>query len=596
MPLTLELNFPSSLEDLSKLKLMSKSTLSFVLMSIGLLIFAMLPKASATLIKSFQGGSPAKQSKKKAEPQWWVIPILNATVSLIFATSVFSHLNSPHSLHPVIWSACIVYFLGFFGIGFVDSHELQSRPSVFGLSDLVRKEAAKTEPLRRKNEGGYEHDFVKVCGGGEFGKSQPPIAIAVPTSPSGYKSLSNEELANLVLSQQIKDHTLEKILNPKRAVQVRRIVFSKTLQDHTAIESIPSEPSLDYSKVYGANCEICVGYIPLPVGMAGPLMLNGEKVFIPMATTEGCLVASTNRGCKAITASGGCKAFIVNDGITRAPCLKCLSAEQAVALAKWSEGEGSQALKNSFESTTSFGKLVGIKPTVAGKNVYLRLKCFSGDAMGMNMVSKGALALISTLLAKFPDVVLVALSGNMCTDKKPSAINWIEGRGKSVVIECTIKKEVVDKTLKTTVDKIVDVNLQKNLIGSAMSASVGGYNAHAANNVTAVFLATGQDPAQNVESSNCITLFEKNAEGDLWMSCTMPSIEVGTVGGGTGLAAQSACLKAIGVKGGGEAPGDNAKKLAMVVAGAVMAGEISLIAALAANTLVSAHMAHNRKK
>lgn len=175
------------------------------------------------------------------------------------------------------------------------------------------------------------------------------------------------------------------------------------------------------------------------------------------------------------------------------------------------------SLLGSFESTTSFGKLTGIKATVAGKNVYLRLKCFSGDAMGMNMISKGALALISTLLDKFPTVVLVALSGNMCTDKKPSAINWIEGRGKSVVIECTIKKEIVQNTLKTTVDKIVDVNLQKNLIGSAMSASVGGYNAHAANNVTAVFLATGQDPAQNVESSNCITLFEKNAEGDLWM-------------------------------------------------------------------------------
>ena len=130
-----------------------------------------------------------------------------------------------------------------------------------------------------------------------------------------------------------------------------------------------------------------------------------------------------------------------------------------------------------------------------------------------------------------------------------------------------------------------------------MSGSIGGFNAHAANNVTAVFLATGQDPAQNVESSNCITLFETTPEGDLWMSCTMPSIEVGTVGGGTTLPAQRSMLAAIGCAGGDRAdPGANAKKLACVVAGAVMAGELSLIAALAANTLVSAHMQHNRKK
>jgi len=148
---------------------------------------------------------------------------------------------------------------------------------------------------------------------------------------------------------------------------------------------------------------------------------------------------------------------------------------------------------------------------------------------------------------------------------------------------------------QTTVDAIVHVNIQKNLIGSAMSSAVGGFNAHAANNVTAVFLATGQDPAQNVESSNCITLMSKEPNGDLHMTCTMPSIEVGTVGGGTSLPAQSACLKAIGVKGGGKTPGANAQKLAHVVAGAVMAGELSLLAALAANTLVAAHMTHNRK-
>jgi len=183
----------------------------------------------------------------------------------------------------------------------------------------------------------------------------------------------------------------------------------------------------------------------------------------------------------------------------------------------------------------------------------------------------------------------------MCTDKKAAATNWIEGRGKSVVVEATIPKDIVRTILKTDVDAIVSTNIQKNLVGSAMAGVVGGFNAHAANIVTAIFLATGQDPAQNVESSNCITLMEKTEEGDLWISCTMPSIEVGTVGGGTGLPAQSACLKVIGCKGGGQTPGDSAKQLAHVVAAATMAGELSLIAALASNTLVQAHMKHNRK-
>ena len=269
---------------------------------------------------------------------------------------------------------------------------------------------------------------------------------------------------------------------------------------------------------------------------------------------------------------------------------------EAADLKLWCEEPQNFAeLKKAFESTTSFGKLRSINPTVAGKNVYLRLVCFSGDAMGMNMVSKGTLAVIETLQRVFPMLELVALSGNMCTDKKAAATNWLEGRGKSVVVEAVIPKEVVRSTLKTTVAAMIHTNLHKNLIGSAMAGTMGGFNAHASNIVTAIFLATGQDPAQNVESSNCITLMEETDEGDLWMSCTMPSIEVGTVGGGTSLDAQSACLQTIGCKGGGQTPGENAQKLATVVAASTMAGELSLLAALAANTLVQAHMTHNRK-
>jgi hydroxymethylglutaryl-CoA reductase (NADPH) len=429
-------------------------------------------------------------------------------------------------------------------------------------------------------------------------------SISSNTNNLNLKDLSNEELATLVLSNKVKDHELEKRLDPFRAVDVRRLAANHKLAstipngNPNVLEGLPSSPSLDYGRVYGANCEIVVGYIPLPVGLVGPLTLNGATVYVPMATTEGCLVASTNRGAKAISQGGGAHARIVRDGITRAPCVRMNSAMEAADLKVWCEEPHNFAiLKQAFESTTGFGKLQACHPTVAGKNVYLRLVCFSGDAMGMNMVSKGSLAVIETLQKQFSSLQLVALSGNMCTDKKAAATNWLHGRGKSVVVEAVIPKEVVRTTLKTTVKALVHTNLHKNLIGSAMAGSMGGFNAHASNIVTAIFLATGQDPAQNVESSNCITLMEETEDGnqDLWISCTMPSIEVGTVGGGTSLEAQSACLEAIGCKGGGETPGENARKLATVVAAATMAGELSLLAALAANTLVQAHMTHNRK-
>lgn len=218
------------------------------------------------------------------------------------------------------------------------------------------------------------------------------------------------------------------------------------------------------------------------------------------------------------------------------------------------------------------------------------------------------------------------MAGNFCADKKPAAVNWIEGRGKSVVCEAIIKDEVVRKVLKTSVASLVELNMLKNLTGSAMAGALGGFNAHSSNIVSAIFLATGQDPAQNVESSHCITMMEPVNNGkDLHISVTMPSIEVnntsyssfshihplylklyslyflssslqvGTVGGGTQLASQSACLNLLGVKGASkESPGANSRLLATIVAGSVLAGELSLMSAIAAGQLVRSHMKYNR--
>jgi hydroxymethylglutaryl-CoA reductase (NADPH) len=315
-----------------------------------------------------------------------------------------------------------------------------------------------------------------------------------------------------------------------------------------------------------------------------------------MATTEGCLIASAARGCKAINAGGGATTILTADGMTRGPCVEFPSIVGAGACKRFIEEEGADILKAAFNSTSRFARLRKLKVAIAGRLVFIRFSTTTGDAMGMNMISKGCEKALSILSEHFPEMQIISLSGNYCTDKKPAAINWIEGRGKSVVAEAVIPGAVVEKVLKTTVSALVDLNISKNLIGSAMAGSVGGFNAHAANILTAVYLATGQDPAQNVESSNCITLMKAvNDNQDLHISCSMPSIEVGTIGGGTTLPPQQAMLDMLGVRGPHPTePGKNAQRLARIICASVMAGELSLLAALAAGHLVQAHMAHNR--
>lgn len=410
-------------------------------------------------------------------------------------------------------------------------------------------------------------------------------------------ALSDDEIVALVQAGRVAPYALEKLLGDcTRAVRIRRAVISRDSVTGTLEYSALPVDNYYYEKVLGACCENVIGYMPLPVGIAGPLKIDGIDTHIPMATTEGCLVASTARGCKAINAGGGASTIVTADGMTRGPCVEFPDITRAAACKHWIEHDGNNAIREAFNATSRFARLRKLKVALAGKLVFIRFSTTTGDAMGMNMISKGCEAALRLLSEKFPDMQIISLSGNYCTDKKPAAINWIEGRGKSVVAEAVVPGPVVEKVLKTTVAALVELNTSKNLIGSAMAGSVGGFNAHAANILTAVYLATGQDPAQNVESSNCITLMNAiNNGADLYISCTMPSIEVGTVGGGTILPPQQAMLDMLGVRGPHPTnPGENARRLARIICAAVMAGELSLCAALAAGHLVKAHMAHNR--
>ena len=338
--------------------------------------------------------------------------------------------------------------------------------------------------------------------------------------------LHDVELMDLAVRGKIPGHALERTLENRnimsrlasltRAVKIRRALVSRTAATSETSNHLERSklPYLDYNyeNVHGACCENVIGYMPIPVGAAGPLIIDGQHYYIPMATTEGVLVASTNRGCKAINAAGGATTVLTGDGMTRGPCVGFDTLARAGAAKIWLDSEeGQRTMKKAFNSTSRFARLQSMKTALAGTYIFIRFKTTTGDAMGMNMISKGVECALNVMMneAGFEDMSIISVSGNYCTDKKPAAINWIDGRGKSVVAEAIIPGEVVRSVLKSDVNALVELNTSKNLIGSAMAGSIGGFNAHAANVVTAIFLATGQDPAQNVESSNCITVMRK---------------------------------------------------------------------------------------
>ncbi|CAI9762981.1 unnamed protein product [Fraxinus pennsylvanica] len=494
-------------------------------------------------------------------------------------TSIPLHVVTLSELAAIVTLiASFIYLLGFFGIDFVQS--IISRNSAWDLENDDEQRFIVNEDRNIR------------CPVPSSVSAKPRL-MDLPTTP--LVSQDDEELVKSVVSGKVPSYYLEsKLGDCFRAAKIRRDAVQRLVG--RSLEGLPLE-GFDYDSILGQCCEMPVGYVQIPVGIAGPLLLNGCEYSVPMATTEGCLVASTNRGCKAIYASGGATCVLLRDAMTRAPVVRFASAKRATELKFFMEDPlNFDTLSVVFNKSSRFARLQAIKCAIAGKNLYIRFSCSTGDAMGMNMVSKGVQNVLDFLQNDFHDMDIIGISGNFCSDKKPAAVNWIEGRGKSVVCEAIISRDVVTNVLKTTVPALVELNMLKNLTGSAVAGALGGFNAHAANIVSAIYIATGQDPAQNIESSHCITMMEAVNNGDdLHISVTMPSIEVGTVGGGTQLASQSACLNLLGVKGANkESPGSNSQLLATVVAGSVLAGELSLMSAIAAGQLVKSHMQYNR--
>ena len=395
--------------------------------------------------------------------------------------------------------------------------------------------------------------------------------------------MDKEEIIEKLLAGEMKLYQIDKYTQTAtEALDIRR-EFIERYSD-CKLDQI-SNYTLDMELAFAKNIENPIGTIQVPIGVAGPVTINGEHAkddfFIPLATSEGALLASVNRGCSAITAAGGVNARVIGDKMTRAPVIKTESVVEAVKVKQWFE-EKFDDLKEIAESTTSHGKLIKIDPIIiVGNYVYPRFCYSTGDSMGMNMVTIATEKVLEKLYEDL-GVHAIALSGNLCVDKKPAAINVVEGRGKTVVADILIPEAIVRTKLKTTAKAIEEVNTAKNLIGSAAAGSMA-YNAHFANMIGALFLATGQDAAHVVEGSLGITTAE-DRDGDLYFSVNMPDLPIATIGGGTRLETANEGLQILGCAGSG-----NVNKFAEIVISTVLAGELSLVGALAAGHLAKAH-------
>jgi hydroxymethylglutaryl-CoA reductase (NADPH) len=340
------------------------------------------------------------------------------------------------------------------------------------------------------------------------------------------------------------------------------------------------------------NIENFTGAAQVPIGFAGPVLINGEyaqgEFLVPLATTEGTLVASYNRGMKVLNLSGGVKCTVIGDCMQRAPVFGFDDARAARDFVKWVD-ENIDQIREEAEASSNVAKLLYIDPYLSNKFAFLRFNYTTGDAAGQNMVGRATFAASSWIIDHFPGIRQFLLESNFATDKKASQINIMRTRGKRVVAEATIKRDLLIQHMRAEPETLVHHGQVTN-IGAIMSGA-NNNGLHSANAITAMFIATGQDVANVAESSAGIIFAELIGDGDLYISITIPSLIVATYGGGTGLATQRECLEILGCYGQGKV-----NKLAEIIAGVVLAGEISLAAAISSSDWVSSHEKYGRNR
>lgn len=340
------------------------------------------------------------------------------------------------------------------------------------------------------------------------------------------------------------------------------------------------------------NIENFIGIVQMPVGVAGPVIINGEhadgRFYVPLATTEGTLVASYSRGMRVINECGGVKTTVVEQYMQRAPAFIFEDARAARDFGEWLDANFN-AIKQAAETTTSIGKLIHLEQWSVSKTRYVRFNYTTGDAAGQNMVGKATLAACEWIKANYPHDCEFLLSGNMDTDKKHSHLNMLHSRGKRVIAEVVLKKDIMKKLMKVDTWMMARSSVLANM--GAMLAGAAYNGPHSANGIASLFIATGQDEANVVESHAGLLSHELLPNGDLYLSVTLPSLIVATYGGGTGLPTQKECLELLGCYGKGKA-----NKLAEIVAATVLAGDISLACAVITGHWVSSHDKFGRNK
>ena len=383
-------------------------------------------------------------------------------------------------------------------------------------------------------------------------------------------------------NDKINDYTPE-IAAARRAVVEQHSGHSL---HHTGQYSIPPD-------ALPGNIEGFSGIVQVPMGFAGPLLVQGEhaqgEFYVPMATTEGTLVASYSRGMSLTRKAGGITTTVIDDAMQRAPVFVFKNARAARDFGQW-VNQNFEQIKAAAETTTRSGKLRDIEQYAASKMRWLRFNMTTGDAAGQNMVSKATHAACQWILAQQPpELEHFSLAANFDTDKKHSAVNSLHSRGKRVVAEITIPAELFQPIMHCQAE---DLMYQRGLsnLGAFMCGSVSN-GAHFANGVAAIFLACGQDVANVAESSAGFVYTELKDNGDYYMSVTIPSLIVATYGGGTGLPTQRECLQAMDCYGTGKA-----HKLAEIIAATVLCGELSLASAIVSNEWVSSHDAYGRNR
>jgi hydroxymethylglutaryl-CoA reductase (NADPH) len=340
------------------------------------------------------------------------------------------------------------------------------------------------------------------------------------------------------------------------------------------------------------NIENFVGVAQIPIGLAGPLAVKGEhargEYLIPLATTEGTLVASYNRGMKVLNLAGGVTCTVVDDCMQRAPVFIFDSAREARDFRGWIDAQLPQ-IREAAEATSSVAKLLYVDTYLVNKFAYLRFNFATGDAAGQNMVGRATFAACSWILEQIDTVRKFYLESNFATDKKASQINIMRTRGKRVTAEAVVPRQILIEVMRAEPESLA-YHWNVATIGAFFSGA-NNNGAHSPNGITAMFIATGQDVANVAESSAGILYTEITPERDLYISLTIPSLIVATYGGGTGLATQRECLEILGCYGRGKV-----NALAEIVAGVALAGELSLGAAISSLDWVSSHEKYGRNR